>query len=792
MDRKALKVLEYHKIIEMLARETGSEMSRELALKVRPSSEVRDISEALRSTTEAVDLIVRKGALPTEGLYDLGGACSLARKGGTLSMKQLLQVKTCLEIAARVTGFMKGDLPPLPLLRERTDLILTFRDLAEEIGRSILSEDEVADTASRELGRIRERIRRQHQAVRNRLSRMADSLENRPYLQESLVTLRDGRYVLPVKAEHRARFPGIVHDQSKGGATLFIEPQAIIDMNNELRELQLAEEAEIARILKQLSDRVAEHSRELMNNQQLITELDLIMARGKLSARMDGAAPVLDQDGILSLRNARHPLLDPKKAVPLTVTLGEDFHTLVVTGPNTGGKTLTLKTIGLLSLMAQSGLHIPASSDSRVPVWRDVFADIGDEQSIEQSLSTFSSHMKSIVFIMKHAGPGTLVLLDELGAGTDPTEGAALGISVLDNLLKKGACTAATTHYNELKKYALTTPGVENASMEFNVETLQPTYQLLVGVAGWSNAFEISRKLGLPAYVIDEARQYLEREDTEFEELIARLERDRRAAAKDREEAARLAAKMKADYDGVEEEAKRLRKEKEKILQDARREARSILKEAKQSGDAFRNELRNIAKMDSLGKRNQAFEKSKEKLKQEEDKFQEVVVRRVNSKPVKASEIRKGDLVRMVSLDQRATVIGLPEKDGTVQVQMGPLKMKARLKDLTLLNDGSKKQNKKKTARTGGMGSVMKTMQVAPEVDVRGENLADAQMDVEKYLDDVSMSALKEVTIIHGRGTGVLKDGLRRALRSNRHVESIRPGAYNEGGEGVTIVTMKR
>lgn len=512
MESKTLKTLEYNKIIEMLTAQASCDMAKETLLHLMPMTNVPDIRDALAETTEAVTVIVRKGAAPLGQIYDIADCLSLARKGGTLTMRQLLQVLYNLKVAGNVITFLKSDLPQLPVIDSIREVLATFPRLAENIDRCILSEDEMADNASPDLRDIRRGITRQNESIRNRLNNILNSADNKSYLQDSIVTIRDGRYVIPVKAEHRSRFAGIIHDQSSTGATLFIEPQVIVNMNNELRELELAEKAEIERILGELSSAVAEHYHEIMNNQKLLTELDVIFAKGKLSVRMGGEEPSVGEEGMLALKQARHPLIDRQKVVPIDVRLGDDYNTLVVTGPNTGGKTVTLKTVGLLVLMAQSGLHIPAASTSRICVFEQVFADIGDEQSIEQSLSTFSSHMRNIVSILANVDGRSLVLLDELGAGTDPTEGAALAISVLERLASCRAYTIATTHYNELKKYALSTEGVENGSMEFNINTLSPTYRLFIGIPGKSNAFEISRKLGLSETLIDRASELLERE----------------------------------------------------------------------------------------------------------------------------------------------------------------------------------------------------------------------------------------------------------------------------------------
>ena len=501
-------------------------MTKKVISELMPYLDASEIREHQTETTEAVRLIQHKGPLPVGGFYDIEEIVSFARKGGTLTMAQLLKVLYNMKTAERVKAFLKGDVPDLPVLMAIAELIAEHRDLSAEIDRCILSEDEMADNASPQLRSIRRTIIRQNEALKAKINHILNSSDNKTILQDAIVTMRNGRYVIPVKQEHKARVPGIVHDQSGSGATLFIEPQAVVNLNNELRQLELDEKAEINRILTDLSERTAEHYHDLKNNQVLLTKLDLFMAKGRLSIDMGADEPEIDQDGILDLKRARHPLIDRKKVVPVNIALGDGYETLVITGPNTGGKTVTLKTAGLLSLMAQAGLHIPADPGSRVPVYDNIFADIGDEQSIEQSLSTFSSHMKTIVTIVEEAGPHSLTLFDELGAGTDPTEGAALAIAVLEKVASKGASSIATTHYTELKKYAISAEGVQNASMEFDVETLSPTYRLNIGIPGKSNAFEISRKLGLSDSVIERAKQLLEGGDIAFEDVIASLEED--------------------------------------------------------------------------------------------------------------------------------------------------------------------------------------------------------------------------------------------------------------------------
>lgn len=789
MKAKTLKTLEYNKILDLLVQQASSSMAKEELRCLRPMTSVAEIKDALAETTQAQTVILKKGSAPLGQIYDISAAMTFARKGGVLTMGQLLQILYNLKIAANVTTFLKSDLPPIPAIDAIREVIVTCPRLAENIDRCIISEDEMADNASPALKDIRRSITRQNDAIRNRLNSIINSSDNRTYLQDAIVTVRDGRYVIPVKAEHRGRFQGIIHDQSATGATLFIEPQVIVNMNNELREMELKEKAEVERILAELSSAAAEHFHDITNNQKLLTALDIIFAKGKLSMVMGGEEPEVSEKGALVLKDARHPLIDKKKVVPINIKLGDDYETLVVTGPNTGGKTVTLKTTGLLVLMAQSGLHIPAAGTSTLPVFDHVLADIGDEQSIEQSLSTFSSHMRNIVSILEEMKGNSLILLDELGAGTDPTEGAALAISILENLKARGAYTIATTHYNELKKYALSTKGVENGSMEFNVDTLSPTYRLMIGIPGKSNAFEISRKLGLPEHLIQRASRLLERGDIEFEDVISAIEEDKKKAEAERDEAVLLNISMKKQKEELDRRQALLEEKEKKIIHQAKEEARNILKEARETANDVNRELRALNKIESLGERNRRFDKSRKRLKDAEDKFAEKMIKRVNQSPVKADQLKIGDKVRVVTLDQPGEILSLPDSKGDLLVKVGMMKVSININDLMFMEEDSEMKNK----QAGKYGTLYKSkaQNISISINVQGENLDDAVMDVDKYLDDAYIAGLKEVTVIHGRGEGILKDGLRKLFKRHKHVASYRKGNYNEGGDGVTIVTLK-
>ena len=794
MNQKALETLEYRKIIAQLKREMGSAASAKLADELTPLTSEKIIKEELRSTTEAVDLIVRKGPLPTGGLYDIREALLLAKKGGSLTMRQLLEVQNVLGISSEVVAFMHDDaLPELKYIGEMVDLIVEFTALEKEISRCILTEDEMADNASPKLKDIRRSIHQQNQAIKNKLSRIITSSSNKTYLQDAIVTMRDGRYVIPVKQEYRSFFPGMVHDQSKGGATLFIEPQGVVELNNKLRELEVEEQLEIARILAELSSRVAEHYREIRSNLELLIKLDFIMAKGKLSCKMHASEPKIDADGELRLISARHPLIEYKKAVPVDIRIGGDYRTLIITGPNTGGKTVSLKTAGLLVMMAQSGLHIPASHASTLPIFGEVFADIGDEQSIEQSLSTFSSHMKNIVSIIDKASYDSLVLVDELGAGTDPTEGAALAIAILERFYDSGALTMATTHYNELKKYALATSGVENAAMEFDVETLTPTYRLLIGVPGKSNAFEISKKLGLSESVIERASEHIKHGDMEFENVISSIEDDKRKAAADRLDAESMRAEIEERLKKLEEKEKAISEKRADIIAEAKREARELLRETKSAVKDVQKDLRRLQKSGAHTNLNTgALEKSRRKINEAEDLVSEKVVKQVNSEPVSADTLKIGDRVKLLTIGQNGTILSLPDEKGNLMINIGALKVKARLQDLMLINEGKDRKPQVKSSSKYGSLLRSKSSSVSASINVRGKNLDDALADVEKYLDDVYMAGLDMVSIIHGRGGGILKDGIRQMLKRKKYVDSYGAASYNDGGEGVTIVRMKK
>ena len=793
MNQKAIRVLEYEKIIDLLQEEACSRLTRDSISRLMPGTDEEKIREALADTDEAVTVILRKGAPPFGSFYDIGGFVHIAAKGGLLTMKQLLEVSYNLNAARRVFAFLKSDLPSLPRIEGLTSAISVLKTLEEDITRCILSEDEMADHASPDLKKIRRSILRQNEAIRSKIQQIVGSAANRAFLQDALVTMRQGRYVIPVKQEHKNRLPGIVHDQSSSGATFFVEPQAIVNMNNELRELELAEKKEILRILQELSAQVGADELKIRANQEILFKLDFMFAKGRLACNMKGCKPEISSEGFVKIVKGRHPLIDKKKVVPIDVSIGKDYDTLVITGPNTGGKTVTLKTVGLLCLMSQAGMFVPASEGTVLPVFENIFADIGDEQSIEQSLSTFSSHMNNIVDIVGGAKDHTLVLLDELGAGTDPTEGAALAMAILDHLYGSGAKTLATTHYTELKKYAIGTYGVQNASMEFDVETLSPTYRLTIGVPGKSNAFEISRKLGLSEYIISQARNLLERGDIKFEDILTSIEKDKKQAEEERDEAILLKLELKKQKDRMDQLEAKLKDQKERALADARLEAREMLRDAKEAISDAQKELSMIedaVDAETMKDFNRSLEEKKKALREKEKAYREKKEEIVNPAPPKREEIKVGIRVNVLSVDQKGRVLSLPDDNGNMMVQVGILKLSVNLSGVTLVRENVTEKELTKT-KYSRMYS-QKAMSAAQSINVVGKNLDEAEMEVDKYLDDAFMAGLSEVSIIHGRGAGILKEGLSRMLRSHKHVDKIRKGTYQEGGDGVTIATLKK
>lgn len=790
MNEKTYKALEYGKIVEMLQNEACSDITREKIKKLKPEVDRRDVEELQDETCEATQAILAKGNIPLGNFYDLSDMVSLACKGGVLSMGELLQVHYNLCIAREVSDYFDEEIKNVAKIKALADLICIFPALEKDIDRCIVSETEMADNASHELKSLRRSIQRQNETIRTKLAQIVSKSENKSVLQDSLVTMRHGRYVIPVKQEHKSKVTGIVHDQSQTGATLFIEPQIIVNLNNELSELKLAEEKEVHRILDMLTRAVAAQSRIILNNQELLGKLDFIFARARLGIAMGAFSPKIS-DGYIEVRKARHPLLDAKKVVPIDITIDKRTKALIITGPNTGGKTVTLKTLGLFCLMFQSGLQIPAEEGSSLPVFTRIFADIGDEQSIEQSLSTFSSHMTNIVAIMKKADENSLVLFDELGAGTDPQEGASLAIAILEEIMQKGAMCLATTHYTELKKFAIETAGVQNASMEFDIETLSPTYHLILGLPGKSNAFEISRKLGLEEAIIGRARTLLTSGELEFENVLQSIEEDRKAAQEQREEALLIGLAMKKKQEELDAAKAKFEARKEKLIENAKQEALKIIHEAEECRADVQAKLKDLDLMDSMAERNARLLESKRQLENAKGRYREKIAVPENYKPVTADMLKVGDLVKVLSLGQNGTILSLPDGKGEISVQVGNLKVNAALKNIMLLSQGTKKQPEKLPKTKYASLYKDKARNVSLSINVRGKMLEEALAEVDKYIDDAFMAKLEKVTIIHGRGEGILRRGIQEMLSKNKHIKEFRDGHFNEGGNGVTVVSLK-
>ncbi len=790
MEQRTLRVLEFDKIIQRLAEGAVCAPTRERCLGLEPSDDIYEITRLIEQTTEAESLIIKKGAPPISPIKSAKAAALRAAAGGVLTMGDLLTVAHCLRIARALIGYLEGETAEesYPQIAVAAAELREERRLEQSIFGSILSEEEMADEASPTLARIRRQIRSLDNKVRDMLNEMIKSPKYGPLLQDAIVTMRGDRFVIPVKSEYRTSVPGIIHDSSSSGATIFIEPMAAVEVNNKLRALLAEEQEEIENILAEFSEKTAACAELIAADYDAILELDFIFAKGKLSRSMEANPPRLNAEGRVNIKKGRHPLIDKKKVVPTDIYLGGDFDTLIVTGPNTGGKTVSLKTLGLLTLMAQAGLHIPASEESEIAVFGEVFADIGDEQSIEQSLSTFSSHIVNIIDILKKAGHRSLVLFDELGSGTDPVEGAALATAILERVRSVGARTAATTHYSELKLYALSTPGVENAACEFDVESLRPTYKLLIGVPGKSNAFAISKRLGLEDEVIDRARSLVNNDNIRFEDVISSLEASRAQAQRELEGAEAARAEIQAARETALRQKETTEKQKEKILSDARRDAKRLYEQAKKEADAIVREMQALlknAREDNL----KAIEEGRRKLRQGMGKMEEALSEDVftaKGGSIDPKKLQKGMEVEVTTMNQNGTLLSLPDKNGNVQIQMGILKITA---NVTALRE-AKSSSKKRTAEyhPGSSGSVAA---VKTEIDLRGQTVDEAIMAADKYLDQAAMAHLTTVSIIHGKGTGALRSAIHDLLRHHPHARSFRLGKYGEGETGVTIVELK-
>ncbi len=791
---KTLKTLEYDKIRELLAESALTDGARELALRLLPTDREEEIIRRQRRTTDAKRLMSIKGAPSFGGVRDVSDACERALKGATLTTRELLDVADLLMVSRRLIEYSRMNRLFDTVLDEVFERLVPDKKLEDRITRAIVSEDMIADDASPALADIRRRIRVINSRIRDMLQGYTQNGEYSKYLQDNIVTMRNGRFVIPVKVEYRGEIKGLVHDTSASGATLFVEPIAVVEANNDLRELTAKESREIERILAELSDGVAELSSAIVFNYRNITELAFAFACAELSYRMDAIPPAINTDRLIRLDRARHPLISKDKVVPIDAVIGDGYDTVIITGPNTGGKTVTLKTFGLLALMAQSGLHIPAAETSSVCVFDRVLADIGDEQSIEQSLSTFSSHMVNIVSILDEITDRSLVLFDELGVGTDPVEGAALAVSIIERVRETGAVCAATTHYAELKVYALNTAGVRNASCEFNVETLKPTYKLIIGTPGKSNAFAISEKLGIPDSVVNRAKALVSADNRQFEDVIERLERTRIDMESQRQEAATL----RAEYERFKNEAEKQYKEKleraESELEAARKKATELINSARASSEFVFDQLEKAKRAkeserfgEELDERRRAV---RQHLRDSSDRFDPVVEK--NNEPyVLPRELRKGDNVLIVNINKKAVVTSLPDKRGMVSVRAGLIDTRTKIDNLRLIEDEPTIIDKNKNKVSKSQYSAVKVRDFSPEIDLRGKNGDEAWYLVDKYFDDAGIAGIRSVRLIHGKGTGALKAALWKFLKTDGRVASFRIGQFGEGDGGVTVVELK-
>ncbi len=792
MEERTLRVLEFNTIKEMLKSQAVCTETRERLGALIPETNIYKARELLALTSQSESLIIKKGTPPISPVRNISGSAKRAAAGGTLSMGELLGIGHVLRMSRGLVSYCDEDgfEENYPALWELFSSVSENRKLENAIFSAIMSEEEMADDASGELLSIRRKMRSLHSKIREVLNNMVHSPSYSNLLQEPIVSMRGDRYVIPVKSEHKGQVPGVVHDSSASGATLFVEPMAAVEINNKLRELKSEEKDEIERILKELSERVAEFSEPLIQNYNSIIELDFTFAKGKLSRKMNASVPELNTDGIIDIKKGRHPLIDEKKVVPTDIYLGKDFDTLVITGPNTGGKTVSIKTLGLFTLMAQSGLCIPASGGSRLAVFESVFADIGDEQSIEQSLSTFSAHMTNIIKILDNASYNSLILFDELCSGTDPTEGAALAVAILERARSLGAKVAATTHYSEIKLYALSTDRVENAACEFDVASLRPTYRLLIGVPGKSNAFAISKRLGLPEDIIDHARELIDGENTRFEDVITSLEQHRAQAQIELDAASEAKAQTLVQKQEAEKERSRIKAQREKILNDARRDAKKIYEQAKSEADAIVKKMQKLFDESATANRN-AIEEGRRTLKKgldkAEGKLSEDVFRNKSGKKLDPKKITLGQVVEVTTMNSTGNVLTLPDKKGDLTVQVGILKIKTNVSALA----PGREETKKKNSQSYIVGESRAYSDIKMELDLRGETVEDALLLVDKYLDDAALAHLESVTIIHGKGTGALRSAIGDMLRHHPHARSFRPGKYGEGEAGVTVVEIR-
>lgn len=793
LNDKSLRVLEYEKITNKLKEQCVTFLGKNLSDNLYPNTDLIKIQEMLNETEEAYKMILRIGRPPLSEIEQVDDYLKRTMIGGSLTPYALIQISRVLKVSRELKTYIFSQKENLrtefPILEEIGNQITVLKTLEDKIGNAILSEDEISDNASVKLRDIRRKIRAKNDSIKDKLNSILNSLSNKKYLQDNIVTIRDGRYVIPVKAENKSSVAGIVHDISSSGATIFIEPLAVVELNNEIRELEIEEQKEIERVLMELSQFVSQSADLIKINQDAIANLDFIFAKAKLAIDLDASKPELNKNGYLNFKKARHPLLEGN-VVPIDIYIGDEFKTLVITGPNTGGKTVTLKTVGLLTLMGQSGLFIPASENSNLAVFDYVAADIGDEQSIEQNLSTFSSHMKNIVQILNEVKDNSLVLFDELGAGTDPVEGAALAMAILNELRSKEIRTIATTHYSQLKIYALTTEKVKNASMEFDVETLSPTYKLLIGLPGKSNAFEISKRLGLSDNIIENAKELMSKENIEFEEVLKSIDQDRKIIESEKLEIEYLKETLKRMEKELRLEKQRMFDEKEKIINEAKQNALKVLDDANKQADDLVRQIREIFFELDREKQNKITEVKKD-LSSEIDRLEQQLIKiNENSKRTKSiKKVKIGQTVKVNNINQIGTVLTLPDEKGNLDVQVGIMKINVNISDLSSTDDDI--INDQKSQKRLDKKTLTKSKNIKKELDLRGYDIENAIMEIDKYLDDAYLAGLNEILIIHGKGTGALREGIRSYLNKNRHVESIRYGEYNEGGDGVTVVKLK-
>ena len=798
MNQKVLKTLEYCKIIDMLTDKADSEPGKRLCRELLPSSDLKEIRENQKNTRDALSRLFKMGSTSFGSNRDLGFSIKSLEIGSTLSILELLHIASMLDNVSRIKTYGKKNRDDSGSDNDSGDSLDVYFDgltpltqLANEINRCILSEEEIADDASPKLKSIRRSMVQTNDKIHSQLTSMLSG-SYRTYLQDAVITMRDNRYCIPIKAEYKGQVNGMIHDQSATGSTYFIEPAAIVDLNNRLRELELEEKEEIQVILASLSAQAAEHTEELAENQKLMTLLDFIFAKAELAMDMNGTEPLFNNERYINIRKGRHPLLDKKKVVPIDITLGKDFDLLIITGPNTGGKTVSLKTVGLFTLMGQAGLHIPALDRSELSVFTEVYADIGDEQSIEQSLSTFSSHMKTIVHILANADDSSLCLFDELGAGTDPTEGAALAIAVLNYLHDRGIRSMATTHYSELKIYALSTPFVENACCEFCVETLQPTYRLLIGIPGKSNAFAISSKLGLSDEIINAARELIGKEDKSFEDVIADLEQSRVTIEKERREIEEYKDRIRTLQEQLQHKNEKIDQAKDRILREANEKAREILQEAKEVADET---IRDFNKVNS-GTDIRELEKKRQKVRDKiNEKNQRLSLgdkgkKTPEKKALDPAKLKKGDSVKIVSMGLKGTVSTLPDARGNLFVQCGIIRTQTNIRDLVLTDEETISTPSLQRTNTGKI-KMSKSFSVSTEINLLGKTVDEAIAELDKYLDDAYIAHLPSVRVVHGKGTGALRNAVQNHLKRLKYVKEYRLGEYGEGDAGVTIVTFK-